>query len=71
MFQWEYVSVFQISDGVFVIRLWMEDNDFFTVAGYNKIEIALQQGIHIGKTMNIDVLDAATDPRDSVWIEIV
>lgn len=71
MFDWAYVSVFKKDEGMFLIRLWIEDSDFFTVSGYDKIEMALEQGIHIGKALNIDVLDAATDPRDSVWIEMV
>lgn len=71
MFDWAYVSVFKKEEGVYLIRLWMEDNDFFTVAGYTNIEVALEQGIHIGKSLQIDVLDAATDPRDSVWVEVV
>ena len=66
----EYVSVFNFKDGFYQINLWIKGNDFYTITGTDDLEIALEVGESIAKKLNIDLLDAATDPRNSVWVDL-
>jgi len=66
----DYVSVFNFKEGFYQINLWIKGNDFYTITGTNDLKIALEVGESIAKKLNIDLLDAATDPRNSVWIKL-
>ncbi len=70
MFPFDYVSVFKFKESMYVIRLWFDRNEYFTVAGYSNKSIALEEGEIIARKMSIDLLDAATDPRNSKWIDL-
>ena len=66
----EYISVFR-KGGYFQINMWFKPNQFYNLSTFNDIEIALKQGEEIAKKLQIGLLDAATDPRNSKWVKLL
>jgi len=66
----EYISVFAKSEETIELNLWYDNNSHFTIAMFNDISSGLDAGKRVAKKLEIDLLDAATDPRDSKWIDI-
>lgn len=66
----EYISVFNFKGRLYQINLWIKGNDFYTITTLNDLQIALEEGKSIAKKLDIDLLDAATDPRNSIWVAL-
>lgn len=66
----EYLSVFNNGKGFYEINLWYNKNKRFNIINFEELDITLETGKTIAKKLNIDLLDAATDPRDSKWVTL-
>jgi len=66
----EYVSVFLNAKSLYEINLWYNRNKHFNIGTIDDFKLAIKQGKMIAKKLDIDLLDAATDPRDSKWVDL-
>ena len=67
LFDFEYVSILGLSNGMFVLRLWFEKNQFFTVSGFDNEVLAIEEAKVVARIMNLDVWNA-TNPRNGFWM---
>lgn len=65
-----YVSVFKNGKGIFEINLCYNKNRHFNLGQGENLEITVKAGKQIAKKLQIDLLDAATNPHNSKWIPI-
>ncbi|RYC52115.1 hypothetical protein DN53_09520 [Flagellimonas olearia] len=68
----KYVSVFKQpkTNGEFTydVNLWYANNRHFNVYENSFMEPSYNMGLHIAKSLRVDLLDA-TDPYDKKWVE--
>jgi len=55
---------------LYEINLWYNRNKHFNIGTIDDFKLAIKQGKMIAKKLDIDLLDAATDPRDSKWVDL-
>lgn len=65
-----YISVFNNQLGMFEVNLWYNQNKHFQIVLYDDIDQALELGEKLAKKLEIDLLDAAHDPRNSQWVDL-
>lgn len=65
----EYISVFAKDEETIELNLWYDNNNHFTIAMFDESAPALTAGEVVAKKLGIDLLDAATDPQDSQWVD--
>lgn len=61
----DYVSVFKNGKGILEINLWYNENNHFNMGTAEDLPLALTAGKKIAQKLQIDLLDAATNPHDS------
>lgn len=66
----DYVSVFKNGRGILEINLWYNKNRHFNLGQGENLTLALTAGKKIAKKLKIDLLDAASNPRDSKWVSV-
>lgn len=66
----EYVSVFKRGDSHYQVKVWYNKNKNLLVAGFYDFNDAMQFGKELAVQLKVDLLDAATDPRDSEWVDL-
>lgn len=65
----DYVSVFRREYGHYQVKVWFQQNKDLLVAGFYDFDDAMQFGKELAIQLQVDVLDAATNPRDSEWVD--
>ena len=68
--QLEYVSIFKNGKGYYEVNLWYNTNKRFNITTLDNFQDCFDIGKSIAEKLNIDFLDAATDPRNSVWVKL-
>lgn len=66
----DYISVFHKRYKHNEINLWYNENKRLNLGVYKNEEIALSKAKIIARKLQLDLLDAVTDPRDSKWVEL-
>tara|TARA_R110002049_G_scaffold302666_1_gene495970 strand:- start:475 stop:984 length:510 start_codon:yes stop_codon:yes gene_type:complete len=66
----DYVSVFLREDYHYQVKIWYNKNKDLVVAGFYTFNEAMDFGRELAMELKIDLLDAATNPRDSKWIDL-
>lgn len=56
--------------GILEINLWYNKNRHFNLGQGENLTLALTAGKKIAKKLKIDLLDAASNPRDSKWVSV-
>ncbi|WP_147309574.1 hypothetical protein [Marixanthomonas ophiurae] len=66
----EYISIFKNGKGFYEVNLWYNRNKHFNITTLDTFQDCFEIGKSIAEKLKINFLDAATDPRNSLWIKL-
>ncbi|WP_339695671.1 hypothetical protein [uncultured Marixanthomonas sp.] len=66
----EYISIFKNGKGFYEVNLWYNRNKHFNITTLDNFQDCFDIGKSIAEKLKIDFLDAATDPRNSIWVKL-